>query len=280
MKPLQTTIRLLLLSVFSVAFLLSAHSISAQAQEFPERYKNCYADPSFGFKKTPDQKAHLYVLIDQTVGFDIELQKNVYQAVINFLQPGLTISIFNFSSNVNKQSIKRASRLWLDTKLTSLQGFFADGDQDLLAACQDKQKAIVQRIIGVNLSKIFNDKTPTRTHSEVLYNLKIISDAFRRDRIKRKYILLVSDMIENSHIASFYDKEILKRVNIKEELKAIKAKGYVNNFRGARVFIAGGGYGQESPFIGNLEAFWRAYFNANKGKLIEFGKPQILNPIN
>ena len=102
---------------------------------------------------------------------------------------------------------------------------------------------------------------------------------------------MVSDMLENSNITSFYAPDTgPRKIDAAVELaKTDKAK-VVTDYRGAKVYVIGAGVVPKSnkPRSGNyrsqeimapLKSFWAQYFEKSNAKLVEFGQPLLLAPL-
>lgn len=266
----------LLVFICSVIFLTFGHAQSLSGYE-----QDCYE--KFGLEKAP-QDAHLYILIDQTLQLDREVQGRAIKRVTDFLQPGLTISIYDFSTDVGGRYSKEITKLELNHELKWFKGFIlglTNSKKDLneIKECLKEQEKIAKNTITEAFSYAFQEAKGGIPRSEILYNLKEISKSFSRNPIEEKYVLVVSDMIENSNIASFYNNKILKDINPEEEIKNIREE-YIQDFKQAHIYVMGGGFGQEETLLkDNLETFWEIYFEEANANLVEFGKPLLLNPM-
>jgi hypothetical protein len=124
-------------------------------------------------------------------------------------------------------------------------------------------------------------------------SLKELSSRIRQSTAREKIVFLVSDMLENSGISSFYASKNVRAIEPAVELKKAQEAQVVGDFGGARVFVLGAGLvqgnaGGKNKDIGvyrnpkamsALRQFWDTYFEASHAVLAEFGAPALLSPV-
>jgi len=99
-------------------------------------------------------------------------------------------------------------------------------------------------------------------------------------------VIIVSDMLENSSITSFYVGSRMRAIDPQAELLKIGNAGIKADFVGARVYVVGAGAISEKSADARsyrdpramlaLEDFWRRWFSASHAEIVEFGKPMPL----
>jgi hypothetical protein len=132
--------------------------------------------------------------------------------------------------------------------------------------------------------------------SDVIGSLTETSRIVKVSQTPRRIVLVVSDMLENSSISSFYANNSVRKIDPVKELKAVEANSLFGDFGGASVFVMGAGLIPEDlPGNGSkkvkiqyrdpktliaLKQFWSDYFVRSNAKLEEFGMPALLAPIH
>lgn len=128
--------------------------------------------------------------------------------------------------------------------------------------------------------------------SDVISSLTEVSHLVKENPVKNKKILLVSDMLENSTISSFYAKNAVRKIDAAKELKVVEGNNLFGDFADAGVYVMGAGMMPEQRGTQNksvlyrdpktlaaLKSFWEGYFSHSNGKLQEFGSPELLSAI-
>ena len=145
-------------------------------------------------------------------------------------------------------------------------------------------KALNKALVGIS---------PDFAKSDVMGSLKELSSRIKQSGAKEKVVFIVSDMLENSGISSFYASKNVRAIEPSVELKTAQAAQVVGDFGGARIFVLGAGLVQENvggknkdsgiyrnpKTMSSLRQFWQMYFDASNAKLIEFGAPALLSPV-
>lgn len=156
--------------------------------------------------------------------------------------------------------------------------------------CTKKQLKLAGQAIGLGLKASFGENAQMINKSDVMTNLKDISSRVKKSTAQHKRVLVVSDMLENSALTSFYAKQAVRQINPEKELANAKQQEALGDFAGARLYVFGAGLLAEgdqpakntyrSPQImAALNKFWQGWFKASNAELIEFGQPALLNPI-
>jgi hypothetical protein len=97
-------------------------------------------------------------------------------------------------------------------------------------------------------------------------------------------------MLENSSISSFYQNQSVRLIDPEKELSLVAKHDLFADFSGARVYVLGTGLIPEDSksnknqyrdpkTMAALSTFWLQYFSKSNGRLMELGKPALLNPI-
>lgn len=124
-------------------------------------------------------------------------------------------------------------------------------------------------------------------------SLKELASRVRESKAANKIVFVVSDMLENSSISSFYSNRNVLMLDVNAEIKRAEGAQQIGDFGNARVFVLGAGLIQEAAgsnsrdsgiyrdpkTMAKLHDFWNQYFSLSKAKLVEFGAPALLRPI-
>lgn len=239
----------------------------------------------------PHPRTALFVLIDQTVGFSKDFAERSLRKIISRLKPGNFIEVISFSSSVRGHYTKIAVKGMIDPNLSEdLYNRLPIKYIKLLKILHKKQILISKAIIAREARKVFQLSNRSIPKSEIVTTLKEVSNYIRNFKADKKIVLIISDMLENSDITSFYYKGHIRKINPLLELKKIKKAGFLSDFGGATVYVIGLGYywkgesGKRESYLGGeklmrLKKFWELYFTESNAKVGEIGTPLILGEI-
>jgi len=249
----------------------------------------CY-DRKLQAPTTPMTK-ELFILIDQTVLLDDTLKQSVANQIRPFLTPGSGFSVLVFSAYTQGKYTQLLTTGQLDAPLSTAQR--NDVSKVVLAKfdqCMARQPALAAQAVGGALRAAFDGSSGDIAKSDVFASLKDISGRVRQSKASEKVVLLVSDMLENSSVTSFYANQALRRIDPEKELKLALDNQLIADFANARMYVLGAGLlnddGKKNKAVYRdpktmqaLSSFWMSYFEKSKAKLIEFGQPALLSPI-
>ena len=239
------------------------------------------------------QRSHTIVLLDETTVFDQNQRQHIVERLMPILAEGSTTEIIAFSAFSQgryadpKISIKLAAPLDEATRMDIRKNNLKDFDVCLLISGKRARTKLAE-VLG----QYFNDSSSELARSDILGVLKEIGDnVMPRMLVKDKRIVLVSDMLENSDVSSFYAKGMPREIKPADELARAKAKGMLSDLRHAKIWVIGAGIvptdgkkGAQSyrsgAVMASLKDFWSRYFEESNGKLMGFGQPLLLSPID
>lgn len=280
---MKLTLKTLLIACLSITLNASAGVIN----DIPSCYKaNKLDNPS------PAPALELFVAIDQTTPLDANLKRQVLEIIGAQMKPGNAYSLFTFSAYNQGNYLNMLSRGELEKNLPA--AVRDDTGNKVLSqfdACMAGQQRYAGQLLGKNLQQSLGNSSDNLAKSDVLASLKEISSRIAQSGAKNRVLLLVSDMLENSSVSSFYANRAVRKLDPAAELSKIEREKLLGNFAGARVYVIGAGMITEDKkqvkgvyrdpvTMQSLESFWRSYFEKSGGKLVEFGKPALLNPIH
>lgn len=236
-------------------------------------------------------KNELFVLIDQTTILDDQLKQQVADQLRPFLLAGNAFSVLTFSSYSQGKYTQLLVNGTLEQKMPL--GLRNDVSKPVLTKhdqCMVRQVSVAMQALGAGLKFAFDGTSNDLAKSDIFASLKDISSKVRQSPANSKIVLLVSDMLENSSISSFYQNQSVRRINPEKELQLVADNKMFGDFGGARVFVIGAGLlsedarskkgiYREPQTMSALKNFWSIYFEKSNAQLFEFGQPALLNPI-
>lgn len=236
-------------------------------------------------------KLDLFVIVDQTTLLDGTLKQAVADQVKPFLVGGNGLSILVFSAYTQGRYTQLLSSAYLDHPLPA--GARNDISKPVLTKfdqCMKQQSVWAAQAAGTALRAAFDGTSGDIAKSDVMASLKDISAKVHQSTASEKVVLVVSDMLENSSVSSFYSNQAVRKIEPQAELKKAESSQLVGDFGGARLYVMGAGLlnnadaksknqYRDPKTMQALQAFWRGYFEKSKGQLMEFGAPALLNPI-
>lgn len=250
---------------------------------------SCYDAKLSASATTP--AVELFVVIDQTTLLDDDLKQAVANQVRPFLTAGNNFSVLVFSAYTQGKYTQLLTSGQLDGALsTTLRN---DISKPILAKfdqCMSRQPVLAAQAIGGALRAAFDGTSGDIAKSDILASLKDISAKVRQSSASEKVVLLVSDMLENSSVSSFYASQAVRKIDPAKELQLVTEHQFIADFGGARIYVIGAGLlnsvdkkskaqYRDPKTMQALASFWRSYFEKSRGQLVEFGEPALLNQI-
>lgn len=252
---------------------------------------NCYSYAQLNIPNAPPT-VELFVLIDQTTPLGPNLQQAVANIIKPFLQQGNAFSIIQFSAFTQGHYTDVLASEQL-SQLIEQQERNAVGKVQLAKfdKCMSVQSSNAAKIAGTALRKAYTGTTSDMAKSDILFSLKDISAMVNRSAAREKVVLLVSDMLENSSITTFYANRAVRKIDPAKEYLLVTSNNLLADFAGARIYVMGAGLLSDDAKLAKgvyrdpktmqtLQQFWKNYFQNANGELIEFGQPALLNPVH
>lgn len=234
-----------------------------------------------------------FLLIDQTTNFDASLKQTIRTQTRANLNPGTQFAIGTFSAFLDNRYTDVVLGGRTDAPL-SQEARNDTGKTKLrtLDHCMVRQLDYAKAAATAEIDKAFGGASKTIARSDVFASLADFSKhVVAPGQARTKILLIASDMLENSSIASFYANRAVRRLDPASELQRVQQSGLLPDLAGVRVYVIGAGllnttgtnvqsgsYRDPQTMLA-LENFWTAYFKAAKAQLVEFGKPQLLRAI-
>ncbi len=285
MKPVVVALRSMLRVV---ALLTVTAPLAGLAAEMPFA-GSCYA-PMGGVKQPVEEV--LFIVVDETVGFDKNFVAQVQKQVWSWLKPGRAVEVIRFSAGVRQRYAEVVTSGRLDPM----------PDEEWLSEIPIRVKKRLVRCIKGNrrhpgqaayawmavrraLDAAFGVSDKHIAHSDIIYNIRLVADHVRQYPAKRKVVLIVSDMLENSSVTTFYHHGHVRRVSPGAEIRKVAKAGMQADFGvGVTVYVMGLGYfwagddGGRERYLDPKRAeqiarFWKAYFEQGHARVGEIGRP-------
>ena len=268
-----------------VALALLSLSVFAGTNAIP----SCY-DAKLSAPVAPLTK-ELFVLIDQTTLLDDQLKQSVAEQVRPFLSKGNGFSVLVFSAFTQGKYTQLLTSGQLDHAMPD--ALRSDVSKPVLGKfdqCMTRQAGLAGQAVGGALRSAFEGSSGEIAKSDILASLKDIAGKVRQSKATDKVVFLVSDMLENSSVSSFYSNQSVRKIEPSKEMKLAVEGNLIADFGGARVFVLGAGllsddatkkkasYRDPKTMLA-LASFWKTYFGKSNAELIEFGQPALLNQI-
>jgi hypothetical protein len=275
------------LSVFFAGLLFSGVALAGQLNALSVCHDDKRLPANAGSLDT-----ELFVAIDQTTPLDNKLKQLVADNIKPFIRPNNGFSVMTFSAYMQghymevKVSGKLDAVLDTDQRNDISKPVLAKFDQ-----CITQQPRQAAQALGGALRAAFEGTSSDIAKSDVLASLKAISSKVRESSAHNKVVLIVSDMLENSSISSFYSDrgKAVREIDPIKEMKVVEENQVLADFNGARVYVIGAGllsddgekvkHYRDPKTMRALADFWHSYFKKSKSQLIEFGEPALLNPV-
>jgi hypothetical protein len=228
----------------------------------------------------------LTVIIDQTTAIDARMRQIVRDTVDRLVKPGTSISIASFSAYLRGRYLDVLISGQVEPPVaTQKRDFVSKRELRENDQCLSDQLTFARRLVAKTLDAAFAATDPNIVRSDILVAL---GDLSRRvggaNKGEGRMVIVVSDMLENSSITSFYHAGQMRHIDPDAELRRVAASGIKADFLGAKVYVIGAGGISKGPAHSYrdpramlaLEDFWRRWFAKCRAELVEFGKPTPL----
>lgn len=252
----------------------------------PDDIPSCYEFNKLTEYKPEKAKRHLIVIVDQTSQLDDKLKKTVHAQIDQFITAGDQIQIISFSANAGGRYTDIIYNGVFDHLLPSgVRNQIAKTTLNRFDACIAAQAQAKDKLHR-KLRSAYGETDHNFSNTELVGSLlQVGSSVIASSSSERAVVLIVSDMLENSNITSFYANNSVRKIDPKHELQKVMNSGITGDFGGADIFVIGAGFtGKGMAYssqlaLDNLEVFWRDLFSQHNGNLRLFGKPQLLSTI-
>jgi hypothetical protein len=226
----------------------------------------------------------LFILVDQTFSPNDALRQQVDKLVQEYMRAGDRITLVGFSANTGGQYTNILLSGMLDIPVPeSLRYQQSKKSLGRFDACLLRQNALAHQAVRQQLQAALSG-LPDTPKTELLGNLgRISSQLVAPSPARQKSVLLVSDMLENSSIDSFYKSGKLRQLDPVATLDNARKHRVLGQWQGTRLYVCGAGgisehYVDEQK-LSALRAFWQQYFGATGGQMAGWGQPALLTDL-
>jgi hypothetical protein len=258
-----------------------SHALCAAPVEVP----SCYVGADVSLK-APPIKRELFIVIDQTTKFDVSLQETANQKIQKFLRAGDRVVLVSFSANAKDRYSEVVLDGRLDEDIPDNQKF-TTGKLVIakIAKCLREQEAAVRQLMAGYLQRVFAAATTNLPNTELLGTLSALSkDMIGTHAETKKYVLVISDMMEHSALTSFYANNKARKIDPTAELAKVKSAGMVGTLSQVSFYVHGAGFSEDGRYrsaleMNAIEEFWRQWIALSGGALRGYGTPSLFNEI-
>lgn len=274
------------LKIFAAAFAAAALSIQPASAGLQNDVPSCYAANQITPIDHIGYTRLIYVLIDQTVGWNPDLEQSIFDNLNLNLLPGTKFVVAEFSAFSQGRYLDVLHTGIIEEPMPESQ--FDNTPivkSRIFDACLIYQRPFAAALADQSVRAALQASSSSLNHSDIMSALKSVSTAMAADPAPQKLLFLVSDGLENSSVTSFYRHGSLRDIDPDAEIERAKKAGQFGNFGAARVYVIGGALPgtvttyRTPQMLENLEEFWQIYFQKSNADLVEFGEPALLEPV-
>ncbi len=264
-------------------FIAGSPALAGALNDVPSCYAAAKIQPA-------DQRGYsrlFYVLIDQTVTWNRDIESGIMDNLNLNLTPGTKFVIADFSAFSQGHYLQVLHTGIIEAPMPPSQiGNTPIDAAKLLNACLAEQRPYAVKMADDSAIAALSGSSGSLENSDILSTLHQLSAAIAADPAPDKALFLASDGLENSAVASFYHHGAIRNIDPAHELARAEAAGLMANFGGAKIFVIGGALPPpgQTPYEGpellkHLADFWTGYFQQSAATLVEFGEPVLLQPV-
>ena len=239
-------------------------------------------------------KKEIFVIIDQTTIVDDKLKHSVLENVQRHIAFGNAVVVIGFSAFMQGHYTSIIVSGKLDDMMSDSVRY--DTSKSVLREfdkCMGAQQRFANKLFTDNINATFSKPTESIAKSDILKSLQeIAQNAIKLSSSKEKLVLIVSDMLENSTITSFYASNSVRKIEPDVELKKVISNNLLADFGGAKVYVLGAGlvledakpsqssnHYRDPKTMKLLASFWQSYFQKSNAVLVELGQPALLGKV-
>lgn len=267
----------------SACLLVGATSVAyGQARDdFP----TCYGMLGDTYQAKPAER-ELFVIVDQTLVYDLTLKRHVHDKVTKFIRPGDRITLLTFSAYAKGRYDQMTLTGQLDQLLTDDDRYNVNKTKlRKFDSCIGNQQSFALMKINQALKEALEGGSTELPRTELLGAMGNFSQSiFGNTSAGKRSILLVSDMMENSDQISFYKNGGVDNLDPEGTLRKVKNENLLANLNDASVNVIGAGLSGSKGYLSantltRMRTFWEGYIEASGGQLVGWGQPQLLVPL-
>lgn len=278
--------RVLLSLVVSLGLLAGADAVAGTSDAVP----SCYQATGLTAPVVPPER-EIFILIDQTTLFDDGLKHTAEENVRGFLGPNSAYQVIVFSAFSQGRYTTVVTKGFLEAPFPEAErASVSERKLAELDHCLQAQEPWAKKHVIESLRRSFSEASPNLAKSDILAAIRDVAGVISGSPGKRKVLFLVSDMLENSSITSFYGPGgSVRRVDPLKELARAEKADVLAKLAGSTVDVLGAGVlppklsrkasYRDPQTLAALRSFWAQYFEKSGAVLDQFGEPDLLAPI-
>jgi hypothetical protein len=254
---------------------------------------SCYKANKVGMAQAAPER-ELFVVVDQTTLLDEKLKRSVLENVWGFLGPNTAFTVVSFSAFSQGRYTEVVSSGRIEAPISGKE---RDAISEKLLkgfdACMSSQLSWAKKHAAEAVQKSMANASTQLAKSDILAALKDLSSRVKASPAGEKVVFLVSDMLENSSVSSFYAPgNRVRKIDPAKELTHAEKAGMVSDFGSAKVHVLGAGLVppasdthdisasyRDAQTMTALNEFWAAYLKKSNATLEQFGAPALLKPV-
>jgi hypothetical protein len=273
-----------LLAWLLAVFALSSPAMAGTLNDVPSCYAAAHIQPADGHSYS----RLFYVLIDQTVSWNRDIESSIMDNLNHNLTPGTKFVIADFSAFSQGYYLHVLHSGIIEAPMSPAQtGGTAIEATKLFNTCLAGQRPYAVKMADDATIAALEGSNGSLANSDILSALHQVSSAIAADPAPEKALFLASDGLENSSVSSFYLDGTIRDIDPARELAIAKGAGLIGDFGGAKAFVIGGALPPpgQTPYEGpvllqHLAEFWASYFQSSSATLVGFGEPALLQPVS
>lgn len=229
------------------------------------------------YLKNDFYSTEVYLLIDKSTYFSQKDKDTVLKKISPFIKSNTKINVYSFTEYGKDSKNENFGSYYIYSNLTNNEeDDISRSKVKKITHCLNEVKIFTYNGIKNGLEKGTRKKEDNISKSEILRNLKIYSkNNIRYSKAKRKVVVIMSDMLENSKHISFYKNGLVKLLDINKELELVKKRNLLAAFNDSEIYVYGLGSvevnsskedNRDSDVLDNLADFWDEYFVSSGGR--------------
>ncbi len=226
----------------------------------------------------------LNIFIDQTMALTPAMKDNLLQLVADWGQAGERVRIARFSAFTKGQYTELIYDAGNNNPPDEEYLFnLRKHDSEQLHDCLRTQGEKLHEEFMTAMRKTLDQTDPRLAKSEIFYSLKILADHLLHDDEQiEQSVLIVTDGMENSDIATFSPGKPLATLQAGKLLAQLKQRDLAPDWKQAKIYVYGLGQVSTKIYASTrllqpLKMFWSDYFQRSNGEVMQLGTPTILS---
>ncbi len=251
---------------------------------------SCYDDPLVaqsvhGVHRTAVNE--VVVLYDRTTPLPEDVLRAVERDLATLIQPRTQFTLASFSTYSAAEHNRIELSFFVDPPLSDDQTENAGmGAMRRLNSCLAARGQAIQTTLQTKIRQLAESATTNSQRSDIVAAVTAFGQQFSNSHARHRTFVLISDLLENSSVSSFYSNGTMRTIDVTQELAKFDRAGLTPRLVGARVFVVGAGIvpaGAENMRSNDemraLTQFWTQIFTNGGAESVQIGQPLLLTPV-